>query len=59
MRVKKQTVVEFIKARGDKERVGEAEQKLPDVVDTDEHADLLAELGVEPDDLDDDPAPYV
>lgn len=58
MQVRKQTVVDFIKDRGDEDRVAEAEERLPDVVDTEENADVLAELGVEADDLDDDPAPF-
>ncbi len=58
MKVRKQTVVDFIRTRGDEDRVSEAESRLPEQVDTDEHADLLAQLGVEPDDLDEDAAPF-
>ncbi len=55
MQLRKQTVLGFIKNRGDSERVQEAEEILPDPVDTGRDAALLARLGVEPDDLDDEP----
>ena len=59
MELKKQTVVDFIRQRGDEERVDEAEEILPEQVDTDRDEALLARLGVEADDLDDDAAPFV
>ncbi len=59
MELKKQTVVDFIRQRGDEERVGEAEEILPEQVDTERDEALLARLGVEADDLDDDAAPSV
>ncbi len=59
MEVKKQAVVDFIKDRGDEERVAEAEEILPDDIDTERDEALLARLGVEADDLDDEAGPYV
>jgi hypothetical protein len=52
MKVSKQQVVEFIRARGDEERAGEAERELPDSVDV----GLLAQYGVTEDDLTDEGA---
>jgi hypothetical protein len=57
MQLTKQTVLEFIKDRGDDERLGKAEELLPDQIDTDRDAVLLAQLGVSPDDLQDEPDP--
>ena len=59
MELKKQTVVDFIKDRGDEGRVAEAEEILPDEVDTERDEALLARLGVEADDLDDEAGPSV
>jgi hypothetical protein len=59
MQVRKQTVVEFIKERGDGKRVAEAEEILPDDIDTERDEALLARLGVEADDLDDEAGPFV
>ena len=59
MELKKQTVVDFIRQRGDGARVAEAEEILPEQIDTERDEALLARLGVEADDLDDDAAPSV
>lgn len=53
MELDKETVVSFIRDRGDDKRIAEAEKTLPDRVDTDRDGVLLAQLGVKPDDLDD------
>ncbi len=57
MEVQKSTVLEFIEDRGDTVRIEEAREILPDTVDTDRDAALLARLGVDADDLDDEPGP--
>lgn len=57
MQLRKQTVLDFIKDRGDEGRLGEAEEILPDEIDTDRDEALLARLGVEADDLDDERGP--
>ncbi len=59
MDLKKQTVLDFIKDRGDEGRLAEAEEILPDQVDTERDEALLARLGVEADDLDDVPGPNI
>jgi hypothetical protein len=53
MAMDKQTIVDFIRDRGDDERVAEAEELLPDRVELPRDEALLARLGVEADDLDD------
>jgi hypothetical protein len=57
MEVQKTTVLDFIEDRGDTGRLEEAREILPDTVDTDRDAALLASLGVDADDLDDEPGP--
>lgn len=49
--VPKDQILEMLVARGQEDRVDEATNQLPDPVDTEEHADLLAQLGVDPADL--------
>jgi len=51
MQIDKQQIIELLKSRGDHEQAGQAEQQLPDQVDTDQHADQLGKLGVNPQDL--------
>jgi hypothetical protein len=50
--VPKDQILEMLTARGEDDRIEEATNQLPDPVDTEQHADLLAELGVDPADLD-------
>jgi hypothetical protein len=57
MEVQKATVLDFIEERGDTGRLDEAREILPETVDTDRDAALLARLGVDADDLDDEPGP--
>ena len=47
MQLKKQTVVDFIRQRGDQERVGEAEEILPDQIDTERDGEALASIGLD------------
>ena len=51
MNIDKNTIVEFLKGNGQHEQAAQAEQELPDQVDTDQHAGLLAKFGVNPADL--------
>lgn len=51
MQLDKTQIIEFLKSRGDHDKATQAEQDLPDQVDTDEHADHLNKLGVNPADL--------
>ena len=49
--VPKDQILEMLAARGKDGQLQEAANQLPDPVDTEEHADLLAQLGVERQDL--------
>ncbi len=53
MQIDKQQILDLIKnkAGGGSEQATQAEQDLPDQVDTDQHADLLGKLGINPQDL--------
>jgi hypothetical protein len=51
MQIDKRQVVELLIARGEQTRVYEADQDLPDPVDTVEHREVLTRLGLAPDDL--------
>ena len=51
----KQKIIDYIRQRGDEQRVTDAEENLPDEVDLHRDEVLLARLGVHPDDLDDVP----
>lgn len=51
MQVSKQTIVEFIRQRGDEARAAQAEAELPDSVDLPKDEDLVARFGVNPLDL--------
>ena len=47
----KDQIISFIKEHGDADKVDSAKQELPEKVDTDQHGDLLAKYGVNPQDL--------
>jgi len=51
MQIDKQQVIDMLKNRGDRDQAAQAEQNLPEQVDTDQHADQLSKLGVNPQDL--------
>ena len=51
MQIDKQQILDFLKKRGDQQQADQAQAELPEQVDTDEHADLLAKFGVNPQDL--------
>jgi hypothetical protein len=51
MHIDKAQIIELLKSRGDDAKAGQAEQELPDTVDTDQHKDLLASLGLDVGDL--------
>lgn len=50
--IPKDQIVEMLAARGQDAQIDEALNQLPDPVDTDEHAEVLDQLGVERADLD-------
>ncbi len=41
MQIDKSTVVDVIRAKGDENATDQAQQELPDTVDTDQNADLM------------------
>ncbi|RAM36569.1 hypothetical protein [Arthrobacter globiformis] len=51
MQIDKSQILEFLKSRGDNDKAAQAENELPDQVDTDQHAGLLSKFGINPADL--------
>jgi hypothetical protein len=51
MQFDKQTVLDLIKEQMGSERANQAAQQLPDQVDHEQHADVLQQFGVSPQDL--------
>jgi hypothetical protein len=51
MQIPKDTVVEFLRSKGQERLADQAAQHLPDQVDPEQHRDLLQKVGVNPDDL--------
>lgn len=51
MQIDKQQIIDMLKNQGQDSNAAQAETDLPDQVDTDQHADLLSKLGVNPQDL--------
>jgi hypothetical protein len=51
VQIPKDQILQLLRDQGDNDKAGQAEQQLPDQVDTDQHADLLDRLGINPQDL--------
>jgi hypothetical protein len=51
MEIPKDMIVSFIEQRMGGEQAAQADAQLPDQVDHEQHADLLGQLGVNPQDL--------
>lgn len=51
MQIPKDQILALLRQQGDHDRADQADQELPDQVDTDRHSDLLQKLGIEPKDL--------
>jgi hypothetical protein len=51
MELDKNQILDFLREKGQSDKVSQAEQELPDHVDTDQHADLLQQHGVDPSQL--------
>ncbi len=49
MRIPKEQILEFVAGASSLAALAEAHRELPDIVDTDRDARLLARLGVDPD----------
>jgi hypothetical protein len=48
MEISKQHIVDMLRSTGEQEKAQQAEQELPETVDSEQHADLLGRLGVDP-----------
>lgn len=51
MQIDKMQILELLRNQGDQGKADQADQQLPDQVDTDQHAGLLQSLGIDPADL--------
>jgi hypothetical protein len=51
MEFDKSQILDLLKSQGDSGKAQQAEQELPDKVDTDQHSDLLSKFGLDPKDL--------
>jgi hypothetical protein len=51
MEIPKDQILKLLRDRGDHDKAQQADQQLPDQVDTDQHSDLLGEIGINPSDL--------
>jgi hypothetical protein len=51
MQIDKQQILDFLKSKGDNNKAAEAEQQLPDQVDTERDSGLLSSLGIDIDAL--------
>ena len=51
MQIPKEQILEFLRSRGDEGKAAQADQELPDQVDTEQHADILQRLGIDPQEL--------
>jgi len=51
VQIPKEQILKLLQDQGDGGKASQAEQELPDQVDTEQHADLLQKLGIDPQDL--------
>jgi hypothetical protein len=51
MNIDKSQILELLRNKGDNDKAAQAETQLPDQVDTEQHAGLLAQLGINPAEL--------
>jgi hypothetical protein len=51
MEIPKEQILDLLRQQGKDDQVGQADQELPDQVDTDQHAGLLEKFGLNPADL--------
>jgi len=51
MQIDKDQVIDFLRQQGRHEQADQAQQDLPDQVDTEQHADLLSRFNINPQDL--------
>jgi DNA-binding protein H-NS len=51
MEIPKEQILDLLRQQGKHDQASQAQQELPDQVDTDQHADLLAKFGIDPTEL--------
>jgi hypothetical protein len=51
MNIDKSQILELLRNKGDNDKAAQAEAQLPDQVDTEQHAGLLSQLGINPAEL--------
>jgi hypothetical protein len=51
MEIPKDKIIELLRDRGDDDKADRADRELPDQVDTEQHADQLSKLGIDPQEL--------
>jgi hypothetical protein len=51
MEIDKQQILDFLREQGQHDKAQQAEQQLPDKVDHEQHAGLLQQFGVKPEEL--------
>jgi hypothetical protein len=51
MEIPKDKILELLRSRGEHDKAGEAEQELPDTVDTERDSGLLSKFGIDPSEL--------
>lgn len=51
MEIPKDKIIELLRSRGEQDKSEQADSELPDIVDTEKHADLLNKLGIDPGDV--------
>ena len=51
MQFDKNQIIEFLRSQGDQEKAQQAEQELPQQVDTDRDGGLLSKIGLDPQEL--------
>ena len=51
MQIDKSTIMDLLRERGQQDQATQAEQELPDQVDTDRDAGLLQRFGIDPQEL--------
>jgi predicted PhzF superfamily epimerase YddE/YHI9 len=48
MQISKDQIIDFLRQQGQHDQAEQAQQQLPDQVDTDQHADLLSRFNIDP-----------
>jgi hypothetical protein len=51
MEIPKDQILQFLQDRGDSDQASQADQELPDQVDTERDAGLLSKFGIDPQEL--------